>query len=93
MDDTIGLCIYVDGLSKTLHGDPQTAARDRHLREALGSRGFQVIEVRASRLEDRELMRRHVANVARWLLGPEGAKRVQGSKEWWPVVGGSQPGE
>ena len=84
MEDLPGLCIYVDGLSGSLHGDPQTAARDRHLREALRSRGYQVIEIPASHLEDRDLMQRHVASAARWLLGPEGARRVQADREWWP---------
>jgi hypothetical protein len=83
MDDLPGLCIYVDGLSARLHGSQETAARDRHLREALRSRGYQVIEIPASHLDDRESMKRHVASIARWLLGPDGAKRVQANAEWW----------
>lgn len=86
MEDMPGLCVYVDGLSRTLHGDPQTAARDRRLREALRSRGYQVIEIPASHLEDRETMQRHIASIARWLLGPEAARRVQSNQDWWPAV-------
>jgi hypothetical protein len=92
MDDLPGLCIYVDGLSARLHGNPETAARDRHLREALRSRGYQVIEIPASHLEDRESMKRHIASIARWLLGPEGARRVQTDSEWWADPAAGQAG-
>jgi hypothetical protein len=82
-DEFPGLCVYVDGLSARVHGDPRTAARDRRLREALRSRGYQVIEIPASHLDDRESMRRHVSGIARWLMGPDAARRMQGTDEWW----------
>jgi hypothetical protein len=83
MDDLPGLCVYLDGLGARLHGKPETAARDRHLRESLRSRGYQVIEIPASHLDDREGMKRHIASIARWLLGPEAARRIQGDDGWW----------
>ena len=83
IEDGIELYIYVDGLSRGLHGDPATAARDRHIRGALRSRGHQVVEIPASHLEDRDSMARHIANIARWLLGPEEARRVREDPKWF----------
>jgi hypothetical protein len=93
MEDMPGLCIYVDGLSARLHGSPETAARDRHLREALRSRGYQVIEIPASHLEDRASMQRHIASVARWLLGADAAKRVVTNQEWWVSLEATDAGQ
>jgi len=52
------------------------------LREVLRSRAFVVIEIPASHLEDREAMRRHLATIARWLLGPEASKRIREAQDW-----------
>ncbi|MBI5710725.1 MAG: DEAD/DEAH box helicase [Candidatus Eisenbacteria bacterium] len=82
MEAEPGLCVYVDGLSGRLHGDPARAAQDRVLRAALRSRGFVVIEIPASHLEDREAMRRHLATIARWLLGPDASKKIREAQDW-----------
>ena len=82
MEEEPGLCVYVDGLSGRLHGNPARAAQDRVLRAALRSRGFVVIEIPASHLEDREAMRRHLATIARWLLGPDASKKIREAQDW-----------
>ena len=43
-DPDEGVCIYLDGLSAHLHGNPETAERDREIRTWLRNHGFEVIE-------------------------------------------------
>lgn len=62
-----GVCIYVDGLSGHLHGNPETAEVDREIRTELRNRGYEVIEIAASHLDDRERMRVHFGRLARAL--------------------------
>ena len=45
-----GVCIYLDGLSQHLHGNPETAERDRDIRTWLRNTGFEVIEIPANEL-------------------------------------------
>ena len=45
-----GACIYLDGLSQHLHGNPETAERDREIRTWLRNTGYEVIEIAASEL-------------------------------------------
>lgn len=52
------------------------------LREALRSREFVIVEIPASHLEDREVMRRHLATIARWLLGPDASRRIREAQDW-----------
>jgi len=59
----------------------------------LRSRGHQVIEIPASHLDDREIMLRHIASIARWLIGPEGANRVRSDQGWWKERAGEEPPE
>ena len=57
-DSDEGVCIYLDGLSEHLHGNPETAERDREFRTWLRNRGYEVIEIAANELDDE---RRHGA--------------------------------
>src|SRR5262249_39828126 len=64
-DDEPGICVYLDGLSDHIHGNPHTAERDRALRDELRGRYYEVFEISASELEDREAMARHFYRLAR----------------------------
>lgn len=64
-----GICIYLDGMSRHLHGKSETAKRDREIREELRGRFFEVIEIRASQLDDAQAMKRHLSRLGRLLLG------------------------
>jgi len=37
--------IYLDGLSKHIHGNPVTHEKDRQIREQLRSLGYEVLEI------------------------------------------------
>lgn len=78
-----GICIYLDGLSDGIHGNPETAARDRAIREALRAERYEVIEIPASDLSDREAMRGHFFRLARVLVGLDQARRLRDDVAWF----------
>jgi len=81
------ICIYLDGLSDGLHGKPETAARDRRIRDELRARGHEVFEIAATELDDREAMTRHLFRLARFLMGREKARAVKTDGSWFPPDG------
>jgi ATP-dependent helicase YprA (DUF1998 family) len=66
-DDPISgtqLAIYLDGLSKGIHGNKNQQQLDRMLRERLEEEGIDVIEVAASDLDDPEALKRHLKRIS-----------------------------
>jgi Domain of unknown function (DUF1998) len=78
-----GICIYLDGLSANLHGDPAIARRDREIREALRDRFYEVLEITYAELSDCDAMKRHFFRLGRALLGRDGAERVRRDDTWF----------
>ncbi len=78
-----GVCLYLDGLSDSIHGNPETAARDRAIREALRARRYEVIEIAASELSDRDAMRGHFFRLARLLCGLDRARQIRDEPGWF----------
>lgn len=78
-----GICIYLDGLSSRLHGNPETAARDRRMREQLRASRYQVIEIPFGHLTDREQMRRHFFTIGRFLLDRDRAREIRDNPVWF----------
>jgi hypothetical protein len=78
-----GVCIYLDGLSEHIHGNPQTAAKDRAIREELRARSFEVFEIPATDLDDRDAMARHFYRVARVLMGKDAARGMREKTDWF----------
>lgn len=58
------LAVYLDGMSRGLHGDPKTAKRDQLLRDGLELDGYTVVVVQSRDLNDPEAMRSHLSAVA-----------------------------
>jgi hypothetical protein len=58
------LAVYLDGMSRGLHGDPKTAKRDQLLRDGLELDGYTVVVVQSRDLNDPEAMRSHLAAIA-----------------------------
>ena len=83
--DDKGVCIYLDGMSASLHGDPATAARDREIRSWLRNNGYQVIEITVVELDDRGAMVRHFKRLARHLEGKELARKIEEDSSWFEV--------
>jgi hypothetical protein len=78
-----GICIYLDGLSRHLHGNPTTAERDRRIRDWLRNNGFEVIEIAASDLYDEGAMTRHFRKLAGYLSKPELRERLRNDTRWY----------
>jgi hypothetical protein len=56
--------VYLDGMSRNLHGDPNTARRDQLIRQMLELDGYRVIVIQSRDLDDPEALRQHLRNVA-----------------------------
>lgn len=81
--DDKGICIYLDGMSASLHGDPAIAARDQEIRSWLRNNGYQVIEITRVELDDRNAMVRHFKKLARHLEGKDLARKVEEDSSWF----------
>jgi len=76
------VAIYLDGLSKGIHGNPQTQAQDRAIRHQLQTLGWEVIEVANSDLDDLTALRAALARLAKALGSRELRDRVRGEADW-----------
>ncbi len=82
-DDDEGICIYLDGLSGHLHGNPATAEQDRLIRTWLRNNGYEVIEIAASDLDDQGAMVRHFRKLAGYLARPDLRQQVRSDPTWF----------
>jgi hypothetical protein len=80
-----GVCIYLDGLSRHLHGNPETAERDRRIRDWLRNNGYEVIEIAASDLNDEGVMTRHFRKLAGYLSKSDLRERLRTDANWYRV--------
>ncbi|MBZ0272689.1 hypothetical protein K8I61_11680 [bacterium] len=78
-----GICIYLDGMSKHIHGNPRTLKKDREIRDELRGRAYEVIEIPYGHLTDLEAMRRHFYRLGRILAGREMADRIRDNENWF----------
>jgi hypothetical protein len=78
-----GICIYLDGMSRHIHGNAATQRRDRELREELRNRGYEVFEIPFGQLSDRDAMIRHFYRLGRILLGREQAGKLRDEPAWF----------
>ncbi len=76
-------CIYLDGLSEHLHGNPKTAERDREIRTWLRNHGCEVIEIPANELDDEDAMVRHFRRLASYPGMRDVRSRVRDDRSWF----------
>ncbi len=86
-DEDEGVCIYLDGLSKHIHGNPATAERDRIIRAWLRNNGYEVIEIAVTDLHDVGAMAAHFRRLAGFLREDEIRKRVKTDTDWFERAG------
>ena len=60
----IYLAVYLDGLSKNIHGNVDRQQVDRLIREQLECEGIDVIEIACQDLSDDQAMKRHLKRIA-----------------------------
>lgn len=82
-DPDAGIAIYLDGLSRSIHGDPSRAAQDREIRDWLRNDGWEVIEIAATDLFDRDKMSQHFRRLARYLGDFERAESIRADGRWF----------
>lgn len=78
-----GVCIYLDGMSKHIHGNKATQQRDRQIREELSNRDYRVIEVPYGDLSDRQAMTGHFFRIGRILVGKTKATELRDNPIWF----------
>ncbi|MBT8507421.1 hypothetical protein AZH53_03125 [Methanomicrobiaceae archaeon CYW5] len=57
LDNSVRIAIYLDGLSRFIHGDPEIQRKDQFIRTVLRSNGYIVVEISATALDDPEMMK------------------------------------
>lgn len=80
--DEPGICIFLDGQSAQIHGDPRQSAKDKFLRDSLRSKGYEVEEIPSFALDDRQAIATYIARVAKFLVGKERAKSLRTDTTW-----------
>jgi hypothetical protein len=58
------VAIYLDGMSRGLHGDPNVARKDQIIRQAVELDGYTVIVVQRRDLDDPQAVRQHLKSIA-----------------------------
>ncbi len=85
-----GVCVYLDGLSVHLHGNPETAEQDREIRDWLRNSGYDVIEIAATDLDDQDAMTRHFRRLAQYLGMRDTRSRLRSDPSWFHRAGQSE---
>jgi hypothetical protein len=78
-----GICIYLDGLSESVHGNPETQERDQQIRTHLRNENYQVFEIACSELDDRERVTALFYRLGRLLLDRTAADRIRIENGWF----------
>jgi hypothetical protein len=82
-DQYEGVCVYLDGMSEHLHGNAQTAARDRQIRDELLNTDYEVVAIQYQEIYDKTVMRTHMRRIAKAVAGKVKAKEVEASDTWF----------
>ena len=87
------VCVYLDGLSEHLHGDPRRAEQDREIRQWLRQQGHEVVEITVTDLDDAGAMARHFARLAMYLGADEVRKSVTADAAWFEAAAPEAPAD
>ncbi len=82
-EDEPGVCIYLDGLSSHIHGNPTTQAKDKQIREQLKSMGYEVLEIPYTALASKDQMAIFLSRLARWMGNKDKAKTIKQDTSWY----------
>lgn len=78
-----GICIYLDGLSGHIHGNPETQEKDQRIREELRAKYYDVLSISAHDLGDRKAMQAKFFTLGRLLIDRDKAEEVRDNPEWF----------
>lgn len=82
-DQYEGVCVYLDGMSKHLHGNAATATKDRQIRDELLNTDYEVVAIQYQELYDKTVMRTHMRRIARAVVGRARAREVETADDWF----------
>jgi hypothetical protein len=82
-DQFEGVCVYLDGMSEHLHGNAQTAAKDRQIRDELLNTDYEVVAIQYQELYDKTVMRTHMRRIAKAVAGRAAARDIESSDTWF----------
>ena len=86
-----GVCVYLDGLSGHLHGNPATAERDARIRTWLRNNGYELVEIAVSDLNDVGAMTRHLRRLAGYLNASDLRDKIRSDSTWFTASTAAQP--
>lgn len=72
-----GICVYLDGLSAHIHGNPETAQRDAEIRTELRNLNYDVHAIPASHLYDKTSVGNFLFRLGTRLVGKTKAKALR----------------
>lgn len=78
-----GVCIYLDGMSTHIHGNPATGSKDRAIRTWLRGSDYKVIEIPANELDDEDAMARHFQRLANYLGLRRMGRKLAKDRSWF----------
>lgn len=78
-----GVCLYLDGMSQRLHGDPKTAQRDKEITDQLANAGYDVRRLPVGDLDDQGAMAGHFLWLGQRLFGVKTAKDIRERVTQW----------
>jgi ATP-dependent helicase YprA (DUF1998 family) len=78
-----GVCIYLDGLSENIHGNPERQQLDQAITDKLEALDYEVFRIAASELWDQNAMAKHFSKIARTLLDKQQAKVLKTDQTWY----------
>jgi phage repressor protein C with HTH and peptisase S24 domain len=78
--------IYLDGLSKGIHGNEKQAQRDAMIRSVLEADGWQVLVIARSELTDQQAMLLHFKRLAHALKQKDHAKVLAEDPSWFAPI-------
>ncbi len=82
-DQIEGVCIYLDGMHGSIHGNDLQAKLDARKRSGLESQGYMVVVITFTELADRDSLSGKFYRIARALIGKAEADRIRNSKYWF----------
>ncbi len=82
-DDEPGTCIYLDGMAKHIHGNPEQKEKDAFLRNRLREMDYNVVAVPSTLLDDKPAMVASIARIAKHVLGKTDGRRVKDDTSWF----------
>ena len=82
-DQYEGVCVYLDGMSEHLHGNAQTATKDRQIRDELLNTDYEVVAIQYQEIYDKTVMGTHMRRIAKAVVGRAKARELEATDTWF----------